>query len=91
MQEIEIIGLVAGALVALGFVPQVTRVWRLRSAKEISLPFNVLFLTGGTIWLIYGIVAGSTSVIVWNAINIVLLSFLLAAKLKYGMKNGKSH
>jgi len=85
MSDIEILGLVAGFLVALGFVPQVVRVWKLKSAREISLPFNLLFLIGTTIWLVYGIILRLTPVIMWNATNGVLLLMLLVAKLKYGM------
>lgn len=85
MSDIEILGLVAGFLVALGFIPQVVRVWKLKSAREISLPFNLLFLIGTTIWLVYGIILGLTPVIVWNTTNDILLLMLLGAKLKYGM------
>jgi MtN3 and saliva related transmembrane protein len=82
----EAIGLVAGFLVALGLVPQVVKVWRLKDAQEISLSFNLLSLGGTVLWFVYGIVLSLVSVIVWNAINLVLLSALLLVKLKYGME-----
>ncbi|MEW6592068.1 MAG: SemiSWEET family transporter [Candidatus Hadarchaeota archaeon] len=85
MSEVELLGLVAGAIVALGYIPQVVRVWRLKSAREISLPFTVLVLAGVTCWLSYGILLGLASVILWNSANMLLLSLLLTAKLKYGM------
>lgn len=85
MSEAEIVGLIAGAVIALAFIPQVTRVWMLRSAREISLPFNILFIAGTTFWLLYGLLLGLASVIFWNCVNGVLLLTLLAAKLKYGM------
>jgi len=85
MSETEILGLLAGAFVALGFVPQVLRVWRLRSAREISLPFNLLFLAGTIFWILYGVLLRLASVIAWNSINAGFLLLLLAAKMKYGM------
>jgi len=85
MSDVEILGLVAGVLVALGFIPQVIRVWKLKSAREISLPFNLLFLAGTTFWLAYGILLGLVPVILWNGTNNILLLMLLVAKLKYGM------
>jgi len=85
MSQVEILGLAAGLLVALGLVPQILRVWRLRDAQEISLLFNLLSLTGTTLWLAYGLFLGLLSVIVWNGTNVVLLVVLLAVKLKYGM------
>jgi MtN3 and saliva related transmembrane protein len=87
--EVELFGLFAGLLVSLGFVPQVIRVWRLRSAREISLPFNLLFLAGTTLWLVYGLLMGLTPVILWNGTNDVLLLLLLGAKLRYGMGAGR--
>jgi MtN3 and saliva related transmembrane protein len=85
MSQIEILGLVAGMFVALGLVPQIARVWRLKSAQEISLTFNLLFLIGTTLWLAYGLFLGLISIIVWNSANSALLILLLAVKLKYGM------
>jgi MtN3 and saliva related transmembrane protein len=85
MPQIEILGLVAGMFVALGLVPQVLRVWKLRSAQEISLSFNLLSLIGTTLWLVYGLFLGLTSVVLWNGANDALLILLLIMKLRYGM------
>lgn len=82
---VEVLGLAAGFLVSLGLVPQILRVWRLRDAKEISLPFNVLSLGGTVLWLTYGLTLGLLSVMVWNGVNCVLYVILLSVKLKYGM------
>jgi len=81
----ELLGLGGGFLVAVGYVPQIVRVWRLRDAREISLPFNVLSLSGTALWLAYGLALGLLSVILWNSVNCVLLSLLLVVKLKFGM------
>ena len=88
MSFVEIIGLGAGFLVALGYVPQILRVWRLKDAQEISLSFNLLSLGGTALWLAYGILLGLEAVIIWNLANAVLLVFLLAVKLRYGMGDG---
>lgn len=81
----ETIGLVAGFLIAFGLVPQVLKVWRLKDAREISLTFIAVTIVGTALWLVYGIELGLLSVMVWNGINLVLQSALLAVKLKYGM------
>jgi MtN3 and saliva related transmembrane protein len=80
----ELLGFIAGALTTLGFVPQVWRLFRLRSAHEISLPFAVLFVLGIAFWLSYGISLRLPSVIIWNATTFVLGCGMLYAKLKYG-------
>jgi MtN3 and saliva related transmembrane protein len=68
----------------MGFIPQVWRLFKLRSAREISLPFTVSFLVGLAFWLSYGIASGLLSVIIWNAIAFSLACAMLYAKLRYG-------
>lgn len=84
MDYAEWFGFIAGALMTFGFLPQVIRVYRLKSAREISQPFTVLLLIGFFCWLAYGISFNLFPVILWNAIGAVLAVGLLYAKLKYG-------
>ena len=80
----ESLGFVAGALVTCSLVPQLIRVFKLRSAREISMLFTTLLLVGIITWLAYGITLGLAPVIIWNAIGAVFVAGLLYAKLKYG-------
>ncbi len=84
MNFTEIIGILAGACTTFGFIPQVIRVFLLKSAREISLPFTLSFLAGVILWLIYGILADLVPVIFWNAASTLLGMFLLYAKIKFG-------
>jgi len=84
LSSTEFIGIVAGACTTLGFIPQVIRVFLLKSTREISLPFTLTFLTGISLWLVYGILADLAPVIFWNAASAFLGTLLLYAKLKYG-------
>jgi len=80
----ESLGFVAGALVTCSLIPQLVRVFKLRSAHEISLLFTILLLLGIITWLAYGISFGLIPVILWNATGAVLVAMLLYAKLRYG-------
>lgn len=80
----EILGLVGGALTTGAFIPQVWRLFKLKSAREISLPFNSLLWLGIACWLFYGIALGLAPVILWNALSLVLVSAMLYAKWRYG-------
>jgi len=80
----EVIGLIAGAITTGSFVPQVVRVFKLKSAHEISLFFTILFLVGDMLWLSYGIFLVSFPIIFWNAIGGVLAACLLVGKLRFG-------
>ena len=84
MQLAQSLGLVAGALVTCSMVPQLVRVFQLKSAREISGLFTILLFLGIICWLAYGIYLRLTPVILWNAIGVVLVALLLYAKLKYG-------
>ena len=78
------LGLVAGALITFSLVPQLIRVFRLKSAHEISALFTTLLLLGMFVWIAYGVVLNLIPVILWNIVGAVLVSILLYAKLKYG-------
>ncbi len=78
------LGFVAGAIMTVGFLPQVIRVYQLKSAHEISLLFTILFIIGLVFWLTYGIAFGLPPIILWNSVTLVLGVALLFAKLKYG-------
>lgn len=84
MQLTESLGFVGGALVACSMIPQLIRVFKLKSAREISILFTTLLLLGMICWLAYGVYLSLTPVILWNAIGAVLVSLLMYAKLKYG-------
>ena len=81
---LESLGFVGGALITCSLVPQVLRVFKLRSAREISLLFTILLLLGVVFWLAYGLAFGLAPVILWNAASLVLVAGLLYGKLKYG-------
>ena len=80
----EILGLLGGALTTFGYIPQLVRILKLKSAREISLSFTLLLFLGATCWFIYGVLLGLTPVILWNLAGIILLCMLLYGKLKYG-------
>jgi len=84
LPSVEYLGLIAGLLTTFALVPKILRVYKLKSAREISILFNSSMLAGIIIWLLYGIIKGLPSLIIWNSIGIVLNAWLLLAKLKYG-------
>jgi MtN3 and saliva related transmembrane protein len=84
MDLTEIIGLAAGLLTTVAFVPQVTKVWKERSAKDLSLKTFIAFTTGVVLWLVYGVMLGKMPMILWNGVTLVLVGAILAMKLKFG-------
>jgi MtN3 and saliva related transmembrane protein len=82
--NVDLIGALAGVLTTLAFVPQVWRIWKTRSARDLSLPMYVIFTSGVALWLLYGLSLGALPIIVSNGITLLLAGTVLAMKLKFG-------
>ena len=80
----DIIGLVAGFLTTVSLVPQVMKIWKTRSARDVSRKMFLAFCTGVALWLVYGILQREVPIILWNAVTLVLGLAILAMKLKFG-------
>jgi len=80
---VENIGFVAAFCTTAAFVPQLLRVLKLRSAREISLGTFLLFSVGVTLWLLYGLSIGSKPVIASNGVTLGLSLSILYLKLRY--------
>ena len=84
MDFVTLLGLVAGALTTISFLPQVIKTYKTRSTKDISLEMYVLFTTGLCFWIVYGLYINSLPIILANAVVFVLAFIILALKLKHG-------
>ena len=84
MDMITLIGLLAGTLTTIAFLPQLTKTWKSKSAKDISLGMFLTFCSGVLLWLIYGILINALPVILANTVTLILSGAILALKLKYG-------
>ncbi len=80
----QILGLIAGGLIAVSFIPQIWKLFKLKSAKEISLPFTCLQMAGGILFLVYGLILSLPAIIATNILNTILVSLILYAKLRWG-------
>ncbi|MBC7621801.1 MAG: SemiSWEET transporter [Aeromicrobium sp.] len=81
---IDIVGSIAAALTTLAFVPQVVKIWRSRSATDISLPMYVVFTIGVAMWLVYGLLLGALPIIIANCATLVLALSVVVMKLRWG-------
>ncbi len=77
------IGIVAGILTTAAYVPQVVKVWRSKSARDISMPTFLMLSAGILLWFFYGLDIGSFPVIAANAITLLLVVAVAAMKLIY--------
>ena len=80
---IDSIGLVAGLLTTTAFIPQVWKIYRTKSGKDISARMFSLFSAGIVLWLVYGILLRSLPLILSNAVTLVLSLTIIGLKLHY--------
>jgi MtN3 and saliva related transmembrane protein len=83
MDNIEIIGFIAGTFVAVSLLPQVIKSWKTRSTKDISLAWNIINFTGQILWIFYGFNIGSTSLVIMSTIALIMNIFMVSLKLKF--------
>ena len=86
MSHATLIGLVAGALTTLSWLPQVLRAFRTHSTGDFSWGWFAMFGTGVAIWLIYGLVGDAPAVAATNALTFLLVLGLCALKVRHGRK-----
>jgi MtN3 and saliva related transmembrane protein len=80
---LETLGFIAAILTTLSFLPQALRIRRLRSADDVSLTMYVMMVTGQGLWLVYGIVIASPSMIGANVVAMSFVTWVLIMKLRH--------
>jgi MtN3 and saliva related transmembrane protein len=84
MDQWTALGLLAGFLTTIGFVPQIVKGYRSKSMGDLSLFMPILIGVGMLVWLIYGIWLDSLPLILWNAVALTLNMVIVILILRYG-------
>ncbi|MEK9695456.1 MAG: SemiSWEET family transporter [Candidatus Poseidoniales archaeon] len=79
---IEAIGLLAGGLGIVAWVPQIKEVWIHKKHEGISIPTFVIVSIVLCLWLIYGILIHSIAMIVANVITLLAINSMLIEVIK---------
>lgn len=85
--SMDAVGSVAAVCTTVSFLPQLMRVWRRKSAGDISLMMFLLFSFGVACWLVYGIGIRSGPITAANAITLALALTILVLKLRYDRRS----
>lgn len=76
-----------GTLSALANLPQAYRIFKRKSAKDISFWTYAAFLVAAIVWLLYGIEIRNWPVIIANGVGILTLLMVLAGWYVYGRED----
>jgi len=80
---VNALGLMAGSLTTVAFLPQVLKTWRTRATSDISLGMFAIFSSGTLLWAVYGALIHSLPIVIANGVTLVLALTILYFKIRY--------
>lgn len=84
----ESIGMSAGILTTIAFVPQVLQSWR-TGGRGLSWGMLALFGSGVGLWLVYGLLNHTLPIILANALTGLQVLVLAGIKVRRGIRSGE--
>ena len=83
MINVDVLGMIAGTISAVVFLPQVIKTYLSKTAKDVSMWMFSLATVSVILWLVYGIMIKNGPVIYTNSCVLLLSLIMLYLKLKY--------
>ncbi len=77
------IGIIAGLLIIVSFIPQLFTIIKNRSARDISIAMYLLLLVAQILWMVYGILKSDLQIIATNAITAFLTILIIGLSLYF--------
>ena len=84
MTIISILATIWGALIGIANFPQAIKIFRRKSAKDISIISLSIFFTGAIIWILYGVELCNMPILVMNGLAFISLLLILIGWFLYG-------
>ena len=84
LNEIVIVGLLAGLFTTLSFIPQIAKIYRTQRTRDLSLSTYVLLSVGLFLWVIYGVVLRQIAIVLPNTVVLVMALYIIILKIKNG-------
>jgi MtN3 and saliva related transmembrane protein len=83
MDDWLMLGVLAGLLTTVGFIPQIIKGYRTKRMEDVSLLMPLVLGAGMLLWLFYGISLENLPIVLWNAIAFTLNMVVVVLKLRY--------
>ena len=77
------LGLVAGVLTMIAYLPQLIKTWQSKSADDLSWSMLIILCAGIILWLVYGFSGHDIPIVAANIVTFVLASIILVLKIRY--------
>jgi MtN3 and saliva related transmembrane protein len=79
---VETLGSAAGVLTTFSALPQLITTYRTRDVRSFDLRFLGMLFSGLFLWMLYGVLIGSLSVTVFNAVGCLLWLPIMVMKIR---------
>lgn len=83
MDDWLMLGVLAGFLTTVGFIPQIIKGYRTKHMDDVSLLMPLVLGSGMLLWLLYGVSLDNLPIVLWNAIAFSLNIVVVGLKLRY--------
>lgn len=83
MSFVSLLGLTAGTLTTLAYLPQAMHSFRTRSVSDLSLAMLLSLNLGLLLWLAYGVLIQSVPLVLANGLTFLLAFPLLVMKMRF--------
>lgn len=80
---IEILGLIAGAVTSIGFIPQLIKGYMTKKLEDVSYFMPIVLAIGMTMWFIYGIFLQAIAIMAANTFGVSCCIILIIMKKRY--------
>lgn len=89
MEALDILGLTAGSISGITFIPQVIKTWKTKSADDISLLMFTFATLSVVMWLVYGIIKKDIAIIYTNSLVLICSLIMLYFKFRFSSKKDR--
>lgn len=86
MDSVEIVGFLAGFIMVFSFLPQLIKTYKTKRTQDISIFMLILQIICISLWMTYGLLINSQSLIITNAISLVIVVSIFIMKIKFDKK-----
>jgi MtN3 and saliva related transmembrane protein len=83
MNPITIVGLIAASFTTIALLPQLMKVWKTKSTRDISTGMFLLYSSGVFLWFVYGVYLNNLPIILANSLGFIQALVILMFKAKY--------
>ncbi len=83
MDIINLVGTLGGIVSSVTFLPQVIKVWKTKSAKDLSMGTLMFLILNVSLWLVYGVLTKLMPIMLTNGIVLSMVLVLVYFKLTF--------